>query len=151
MSSDDGETKYTILLIFCIILKMRLNTVYCLIAASILAVLHFISLEFYLYWRYLWIDIPIHALGGAVIALLAFVPYDLNLKLPKRWLQIWPVMALVLIAALVWEVYELAIGLPIDIEYPLDTVTDLIAGVVGGYLGFVVGQRLYKLKNFEQA
>ena len=123
------------------------NTVLFLIAASVLAVVHFLSLELYLYWRYLWLDMPMHVLGGAVVALGVFVAYDLSASLPQRWLRIIPVMSAVLIVALSWEVYEVAIGIPIDAEYVRDTLLDLCMGILGGLIGFVVGTSLHNLNK----
>ena len=121
---------------------MKLNTGYFLIAFSVLAVIHVVAIETYLYWRYLWLDIPVHALGGAVIALAAFVPYDFRENLPERWLNLLPVMSLVLIAALTWEFYELQIGFGYDAKDPLDMPIDLVMGLLGGVIGYFVGKRL---------
>lgn len=127
---------------------LKLNTIYCLIAASVLAVVHYVSLELYLYWRYLWLDMPVHALGGAIVALAVFVPYDLGFKGPKRWLELKSVLLIVLMVALIWEVYELMIGIPIEDDYLFDTITDLLMGLGGGLIGYLVGKRLYEFKKF---
>jgi len=126
---------------------LKLNTLLCLIAASVLAASHYLSLEFYLYWRYLWLDIPMHTLGGMVAALGLFVPYDLQLPLPERWLSFWPAMTFVLIIILSWEVYEVMIGIPIDPTYIADTLTDILVGLFGGMVGYRVGTRVYELSN----
>ena len=84
---------------------LKLPTIFFLIAGSILAVIHVISLELFLYWKYLWLDIPMHALGGAVVALGLFTLHDLWPRYPKRLLYPIPVLLLVLLVAMGWEVY----------------------------------------------
>ena len=126
---------------------IRLNTLFCLVAASVLAGVHILALEFFLYWRYLWLDIPMHILGGAVAALMVFVPYDFVAPLPKRWLEPLPVLSMVLIVALLWESYEIFIGIPFGSDYAVDTISDLGAGLLGGVFGLLVGSSLYRLST----
>lgn len=126
---------------------IKLNTAFTLAAASVLAAVHVLSLEFFLYWRYLWLDIPMHILGGAVVALAFFVPYDFGAPLPKRWLSPLPVLLFVLLVALFWEAYEILIGIPFGPDHTVDTISDLGAGLLGGALGFLVARRLYFLSN----
>lgn len=33
-----------------------------------LALVHYLSFEFFLYWKYLWLDIPVHILGTITVA-----------------------------------------------------------------------------------
>ena len=124
---------------------MKMNVILFLIASSILATVHIISLELFLYWRFLWLDIPMHALGGAVVALGAFAFSELGFPFLKRYLHLVPVLALVVVAALVWEVYELGIGIPIEDDFEIDTITDLVMGLVGGLIGYIVGSRMQSL------
>ncbi len=126
---------------------IKLNTVFTLAAASVLAVVHVLSLQFFLYWHYLWLDIPMHALGGAVVALAIFVPYDFGAPLPKRWLQPLSVLLMVLLVALSWEVYEIMIGIPFGEDYAADTVSDLAAALLGGIVGFIVAKRFNELST----
>ena len=125
---------------------VRINTVFFLIASSILLVVHLLATKLYLYWLFSWIDIPVHFLGGSVVALGVFSAYDLRLPLPKRWLSFVPVFLFVLMIALAWEVYEIEIGIRIDANYVTDTLTDIFMGMFGGAVGYVVGNRLYSLK-----
>lgn len=128
---------------------LKLNTVFCLAAASVLAAVHVLSLQFFLYWRYLWLDIPVHILGGAVVALSIFVPYDFGAPLPKRWLNPVPVLLLVLLVALSWEVYEIMIGVPFGPDHAADTFSDLGAGLLGGIAGYFMAKRLQSLNRAE--
>ena len=117
----------------------KLPTIFFLIASSTLAVIHIVSLELFLYWKYPLLDIPVHALGGAVVALGIFTFKDLFPKYPSRLLYPIPVLSFVLLVALVWEVYELKIGIPIEVDFEIDTIMDLIMDILGGIIGYIVG------------
>ena len=87
---------------------------------------------------------PVHFFGGAVVALGVFTLRDLRFISPK-WLTATRVVGFVLFVALVWEVYEVLIGLPIDDGYYVDTAQDIIMGLSGGVVGYFVGKRLHSL------
>ena len=124
---------------------LKLPTVFFLIAFSLLAAVHFIALQLFLYWRYWWFDLPVHFIGGTVVALAVFTLHDLRVFVPERWLRFIPVVLLVFLIAMSWEVYELMIGIPIEEDYVLDTTLDLVMGLFGGALGYFVGINLRKI------
>lgn len=119
-----------------------MTTIFFLIAGSVLAVTHSIALELYLYWRYLWFDIPMHVLGGAVVALGIYVVDDLRLPFTKSLLRPVPALSFVFAIALLWEGYEVLIGIPLDSTYIPDTILDICMGLLGGWLGFLVGKQV---------
>lgn len=110
-----------------------------------MAVLHIVALQLFLYWRFWWLDIPMHALGGTVVALGLFAAYDFRLFRNKTFLKVGYVIAFVLLIALLWEAFELYAGVPREEDYLFDTILDLIMGVVGGYLGYIVANSIRKL------
>lgn len=124
---------------------LQLTTIIFLISFSLLAVLHIIALELFLYWRYVWFDLPMHMLGGAVVALGIFTLYDLRLRIPRSFLTPRKVLACVFLVACMWEVFEVLIGIPIDETYVLDTTFDLVMGLFGGYMGFIVANNIRNL------
>lgn len=121
---------------------MKRNTLFFLLAGACLAVWHYLALELHLYWRYLWFDIPMHALGGVVVALGLFTLKDLFPRSP-RWLYTFPAAVLfVLFVALAWELFEVSIGVIFEeSRYVVDTTTDLIVGLLGGAFGYFVGSK----------
>lgn len=125
---------------------LTLPTVFFLIAASVLATIHVLSLELYLYWQHLWLDIPVHMLGGATVALGVFTIHDLTKKFPSRLLYPIPVLLFVLMAALAWEVFEIKAGVPIEANFAVDTMIDLIMDMLGGTIGYVVA---YSISDFD--
>ncbi|MCB9818739.1 hypothetical protein H6788_01010 [Candidatus Nomurabacteria bacterium] len=116
------------------------------LSAIMLAVFHYLFLELHLYWLYLWLDIPVHFLGGVTVALgfltfLGFFP-----KLVDRYFTLVRTVAFVLLVASVWEVFEVSIGIPFEEgNYVGDTILDLIMGALGGMAGYFVGRRVSQL------
>lgn len=124
---------------------LKLPTVFFLITFSILAVVHVIALQLFLYWHYWWFDLPMHIIGGVVVALGIFTLRDLRIFVPNRYIALVPIVLLVLAVALTWEVYEIFIGIPIESDYVFDTAIDLIMGIGGGVLGYFVGKTIEKI------
>ena len=86
-----------------------------------------------------------HFFGGTVVALGIFTLRDLRLVIPERWIAPLSVVLMVIVVAMVWEVYELFIGIPIEDNFVTDTLTDLCMGVLGGLVGYGVGINVRKL------
>lgn len=89
-----------------------------------------------------------HAFGGVIVALGFFTLCDLRLY-PNAWLKLIPVLLLVLCVAIVWEVWEVWASLTdmhIISEYYLDTGIDLLMGLFGGIVGFIIGNSLRNLQ-----
>lgn len=86
-----------------------------------------------------------HFIGGIVVALGLFTLRDLRIVLPERYIKLFNILLLVLLVAMVWEVYELLIGIPIEADYVVDTLTDLCIGMFGGLVGYTIGITLRKL------
>jgi len=122
-------------------MKIGLPVIFLLIASAILAVVHWSALTLSLYWQYLWLDVPMHALGGAVVALIPFALVTLRVRISERFVGYIPVLILVLIFGIVWEVFEYNTGVSFAYNYTLDTFFDLFMDMVGGSIGYIVGSR----------
>lgn len=126
---------------------MKTVTLLFFLAALTLAVSHSLALSMYLYWRYPWLDIPMHTLGGATVALGYLTFFEFYPPLADRYIRFVPALLLVLVVALSWEVFEVLIGVSLEEpNYLADTVLDVCCGLAGGALGYAVGSRLYRLK-----
>jgi hypothetical protein len=120
---------------------LQLTTILFLIAFSTLAVIHALALALSLYWHFWWFDIPMHMFGGVIVALGLFTLRDLRI-ISNRFLKLIPVLTFVFIVALVWEGYELLIGIPMESDYAIDTLADLTMGLLGAIVGYVIGIKL---------
>lgn len=111
-------------------------------AFFILAVAHSIALQFFLYWTYLWSDIPMHLWGGVVIALGYHAGlYALGVR-GAYFHSLTATLGAVLLGGIGWEIFEIAIDVPMSEDYVSDTVLDLILDVSGGVLGYLLVGRL---------
>ncbi len=123
---------------------LQLTTIFFLIAFSLLAVIHVIAIALYLYWHFFWFDILMHLFGGAVIALGIYTLVDLRI-LKRERLTTKRVLFLVFAVAVLWELFELTAGVPIEPDFVLDTATDLLMGLCGAYIGHKLAVRLHSL------
>jgi hypothetical protein len=111
-----------------------------------LAVINAVIIWFSLFWAYKWIDIPLHFLGGAVVAL----GYQSKLLTHRVRYQFSysfvATLVFVILIGLLWEVYELVVG-PRLPGYLTDTLIDLIMDLLGGMVGYLVARPLTRLEN----
>lgn len=102
-----------------------------------LAVVHILATEFFLYWTYPWLDIPMHALGGVVVALcfLTFCNIYTQGTYQKGLLI---TLGVVLGVGILWEIFEFVnqLGGP-ELDYVQDTLLDLVMDIVGGCIGYL--------------
>jgi hypothetical protein len=126
---------------------LKLTTVFFVLTLAVLATLHWLSLTFYLYWRWEWVDVLMHFFGGAVAALGLFTVRDFLPRLPERLEYVVPIMSGVIIITLLWELFEFfVVGIPLDMPgIVFDTTLDIIMGIIGGFVGFLVGHSLRHL------
>jgi len=124
---------------------LQLTTIIFLIAFSTLAVAHNVAVHFTLYWYFWWFDIPMHLFGGVVLSLGFFTLRDLHL-FQNRYLTFLKTLSLVLGIALIWELFEHVIGVPVEADFVLDTLTDLCMGLLGGAFGYILGNSLRNLR-----
>lgn len=98
-----------------------------LVFSSLLLIGQLYALEQYLYWRYWWYDIIMHALGGASFGAIA-----LALRLPG--LLYW---LFILLVVLGWEVFEYVNGISLNQpDLLLDTGMDILIGFAGAWIPY---------------
>ncbi|HYE23519.1 MAG TPA: hypothetical protein VEA92_03725 [Candidatus Paceibacterota bacterium] len=103
-----------------------------LILSAGLAVLHYNALTEYLYWQYVWLDVPVHFLGGLALAMLA-------IGLLKNF---HPRSFLVLMTGVIvgWELFELMIQTSREANFFFDTALDLLMGSLGALSAYVLAR-----------
>lgn len=127
---------------------MKNNAVFLLFALGIttLAIMHCIALMFSLYWVYLWLDIPMHILGGATVALWYQSRFLLRRFERKLSFGLTATIVFALAVGGVWEVYEYFVD-PVLTEFGVDTLVDLVMDTVGAVIGYVVARAMTRLES----
>jgi len=106
--------------------------------------LAFLAAGFFEVWP--WLDIPFHILGGLAIGvsgrtLLSELVKRRLFSTRRWWLTDLFILSLVALLAVLWEVYELILGLMFGVSTQLgvtDTVTDQIFGLTGGAISIAI-------------
>ena len=106
--------------------------------AIFIAVLHYISLKFYLYWT-TPIDILMHILGGALIGIMSL--YAIYFFLPIRHIinnqkKVFLIsVTATFIVGFLWEIFELKFGL-ISHSFidRIDSIKDMFDDIIGALL-----------------
>lgn len=112
---------------------MRIQWLSCaLILSALLALLEFLAVANYLFWRYTWFDIPMHFLGGATIAV--FLVALLMHFRPRVFLLG------MFVVAIGWEIFEYLFGFPREANYYFDTALDLLMDTLGGVVVYIVAR-----------
>lgn len=97
----------------------------------------------YFYYHLLWVDVPLHIVGGFVASWTAYL-FLQHIKAEVRpvWLKFALLIGFACLAAILWEVYEFYHDLLfLDYVYQssvLDIIADLGDGLIGSVL-FCVG------------
>jgi len=94
-----------------------------LLLSALLALFHIHALETFLYWKNVWLDVPVHFLGGLTIGvfLVGFL---------VRFRPVWYVLGAVG-AIGGWEVFEYLFGVARESNYVFDMSLDVLMGVLG--------------------
>ena len=108
--------------------------------------LNYIASVFYLYWTVWWFNMVMHFLSGGVVTMTTFLILRFFRKNEtfSRLKIIFLAIASVFIVGIAWEIFELSVGLTSfsdGIWYVLDTVSDLILDLSGGFLGIFYALR----------
>jgi hypothetical protein len=113
-----------------------------LLTALILAVMTWFAVWYFLYWRFWWLDIPMHILGGMWAGLCA----AWILKRRGNDFSLTWCLVFTLFVGIAWEVFEYSEGIafPQHLSYPLDTVKDVFMALFGAALAYLFARRFFE-------
>ena len=113
-----------------------------LLFAIFFAAVHRVAMVASLYWYYPWFDIVMHFWGGILVALgvVALTSFRVITIRPS-----FRITMLVLFTAMIsWEIFERLAGLYSPETYIFDTSKDLLVGLVGGIVGYLLFRKRTK-------
>ena len=122
------------------------------ITLAITGFLNFISMRFYLYWSFWWMDMIVHFFGGLTVSLATLWVFS-HLYGFKNWntLRLITVSLMgSIFIGVIWELFELHFGitsLSDGVRYVTDTASDISMDIVGGIVGFFYTLNLLKKTN----
>ncbi|OGG73140.1 hypothetical protein A3A38_03365 [Candidatus Kaiserbacteria bacterium RIFCSPLOWO2_01_FULL_53_17] len=108
----------------------------CLIA--FVGAVHIIALDQYLYWRFPWLDLFVHFFAALWIALFAVW----FCVVTTRGRAFGKILAVVILAGIGWELFEIWGGIPREANFAFDTALDLTMDTLGGISGFFLASRM---------
>lgn len=103
-----------------------------LVLSSMLAVFHSWALSAYLYWQYVWLDVPVHLLGGLTLGMVFIAVV--------RKFRPYSYILFMIAIVLGWEVFEAVIGTSREANFIFDTSLDVLMGAVGGVLAYFLAR-----------
>lgn len=115
-------------------------------AFATLAIVHVVATKFFLYWKYQWLDIPMHFLGGIVCTLgIAILPF-LHIRFFERHHTLVVYVSMVCIIGVGWEMFEYSVGLyQFEPDIVIDTFIDLCMDILGAIVGYSIVKRIKQL------
>lgn len=109
-------------------------------AAALLAVAMWIVVSNALYWRFPWVDVPMHVLGGVWAGLCAsWILARNGASAPLAWC-----FAFALALGIAWELFEYSEGIVMSrhLSYTADTAKDIAMDLAGAALGWLFARKL---------
>jgi hypothetical protein len=124
--------------------EMQTRLVLLLSTLLTIAIVHGVALEFFLYWKYLWLDIPMHLLGGVCVAFGYSVLPFFRINLPPKYRTFAWYLAFVFAVGVIWEIFEFVNGLSVIAGENIftDTAGDLFNDLIGGCIGYAIQKRI---------
>ncbi len=110
------------------------------IGLALVVLINTLAYRFAWYWRFGWLDLAMHAVGGLTVALLLFGLTSLSTKGPNE--ALFYVLAAVMLVGILWEIVQYGSFLvgwhsfnALQLGWS-DTVGDLTSDLLGGGLGW---------------
>jgi hypothetical protein len=124
-------------------MRIPLTLLFLLITVATMGIVHHVAIQFFLYWHFPLLDMPMHLLGGIVAGLGYLVFAEMTNLVPQRFCTLVPVLVVTFLVGTVWEVFEYyAVGVPINIS---DITIDYGFDIVGGVIAYVLAKHLRTL------
>lgn len=113
----------------------RKNILLALCTIIFLAIVHLFAMEYFWYWKFPWLDLLTHFLGGMVLGFAALWigrGYEVvrGVTLSRRQ-EFYLILGCALGVGITWEVFEYVNGLFEVQHYVVDTSIDLVMDTLG--------------------
>ncbi len=105
-----------------------------------IALLQYLANYYAWYFHYWYADIPMHFLGGTLIAsfTLWWLRFEVPIGLRDRIPRFTVTLGVVVAVGVAWEIFEYFTGMHAASNYPLDTVLDFATNTAGFLFAYLV-------------
>jgi hypothetical protein len=125
--------------------------IHILLLSSIFAASHMYALYFALYWTTAWFDVYMHFFGGVLGSLMTiYFLYKIGISpvtIPQKIFLFLFIVVSVFAVAVVWELWEIYVGIIDPFLDFKDSIADLILGTLGAVVGFVYYDKKLRAKE----
>ncbi len=108
------------------------------------AVLHAIAEYFELYWRYDWLDVPMHLMGGILVTLMLYTVASIC-KYRTKLVSLTSVVLWALVPLFAWEVFGVYRYGGFKPGFWIDSPLDIVFGILGVVIGYYLSRSLMRL------
>ncbi len=123
---------------------MKLTYAVTLIFGVQFAVLHILAEQLSLYWRYPWLDIPMHVFGGMLLMLIVGTLVEMRV-VGKYLVSGWRLPVSLALTLVGWELFGIYRYQGIKPGFVGDTTLDIACGVIGIVLGYLLVRALTRM------
>lgn len=121
---------------------------------TLIVVIHLLSVLFFLYWRFFWLDMAMHFLGGfwvgcTTLWFLYFSKYKIKNNTKTTYINFICVVLVTLLVGVLWEVSQVVFNVFTnkEINEAIDTTSDILFGIVGAFFAALYFQKIYLNKK----
>ncbi len=111
-------------------------------------ILDIFAAQYFLYWRFWWMDMVMHFLGGLWIALLSYYVFFLSgyfKKISERLSLFYTSLFFLLFVGISWEIFEYVTKVSVaQPNYILDTYLDLLMDMIGWLVAYFFLLRFHR-------
>lgn len=108
------------------------------------AFIHYLAEQFELYWRYPWLDMPMHVFGGIFI-MLTLASLARMRVMPQWCLSSWRLVVVLTGVLVGWELFGIYRYGGLKPDFWSDGLLDLLCGTLGVVIGHYLAKSITKI------
>jgi hypothetical protein len=105
---------------------------------------HYLAERFELYWRYAWLDMPMHLFGGVFIMLALWSLARIGI-IPRSFTSSWRLPLVLLLIMLLWEAFGVYRYGGLKPDFWSDGIIDIVFGTIGIVAGYYLARAITKI------
>lgn len=129
--------------------EKQVRAIHIALLLVLMAVIHFSAIPLGLYQGKVWIDMPLHVMGGIFFSMVGLLLFQKKLDGTSNFIKIFSIISFALFGSFLWELFELGFGylFPSGAGYfklYSFTVSDALSDMSFGIFGGIIVSYLFK-------